>query len=169
MMSESTNEALTVARDRVVRFHYVIRDEAGTELETTRGGEPLAVLQGRGNVLRGVEQALEGRVAGERLEVTLPPEQAFGARRDDWTQRVPKKYFPDARRLKPGEATVLRTQEGPRPVTVVKVGSKVVDVDLNHPRAGLTLTFDLEIVEVREATPEEIAHRHVHGPGGHQH
>ncbi len=168
-MSESTDEALPVARDRVVRIHYVIRDEAGTELESTRDGEPLAVLQGRGNVLRGVEEALEGRRAGERLEVTLPPEQAFGARREDWTQRVPKKYLPDAKRLKPGAATVLRTREGPRPVTVVKVGSKVVDVDLNHPRAGMTLTFDLEVLEVREATSEEIAHRHVHGPGGHQH
>ncbi len=168
-MSESTDEALPVARDRVVRIHYVIRDEAGTELESTRDGEPLAVLQGRGNVLRGVEEALEGRRAGERLEVTLPPEQAFGARREDWTQRVPKKYLPDAKRLKAGDATVLRTREGPRPVTVVKVGSKVVDVDLNHPRAGMTLTFDLEVLEVREATSEEIAHRHVHGPGGHQH
>ncbi|HEY5681416.1 MAG TPA: peptidylprolyl isomerase [Pseudomonadales bacterium] len=168
-MSESLDKALTVARDRVVRFHYVIRDEAGSELESTREGEPLAVLQGRGSVLRGVEEALEGRNAGERLEVTLPPEQAFGARREDWTQRVPKKYLPDAKRLKPGDAAVLRTREGPRPVTVVKVGSKVVDVDLNHPRAGMTLTFDLEIVEVREATPEEIAHRHVHGPGGHRH
>jgi FKBP-type peptidyl-prolyl cis-trans isomerase SlyD len=168
-MSESTDNTLTVARDRVVRFHYVIRDEAGLELESTRDGEPLAVLQGRGNVLRGVEQALEGHVAGDSLEVTLPPDQAFGARREDWTQRVPKKYLPDAKRLKPGAATVLRTQEGPRPVTVIKVGSKVVDVDLNHPRAGMTLTFDLEIVEVREATGEEIAHRHVHGPGGHQH
>ena len=139
-MSESTDKALTVARDRVVRFHYVIRDDEGAELESTRDGEPLAVLQGRGNVLRGVEEALEGRRAGERLEVTLPPEQAFGARREDWTQRVPKKYLPDAKRLKPGAATVLRTREGPRPVTVVKVGSKVVDVDLNHPRAGMTRT-----------------------------
>ena len=160
---------LAASKDRVVRFHYEMRDEAGKVLETSRGEEPLAVLQGRGNLMRGIESALEGHVAGDRFEVTLPPEQAYGERQDGRTQRVPKKYFPNASRLKPGMTTQLSTQEGPRPVTVLKVGGKVVDVDLNHPLAGRTLMFDIEVVEVREATPEEIAHRHVHGPGGHHH
>jgi FKBP-type peptidyl-prolyl cis-trans isomerase SlyD len=160
---------MKIERDRVVRFHYVIRDESGNELESTREDEPLAVLQGRGNVMRGIEDALAGRTTGERFSVTLAPEQAFGPRREDWTQRISKKYFADAARLKPGMQTRLQTEEGVRPVTVIKVGGKVVDVDLNHPRAGQTLTFDLEVVEVREATAEELAHRHVHGPGGHHH
>lgn len=153
----------------VVRFHYAISDEQGAVLESTRDGEPLAVLHGRGNVMRGVEEALEGREAGERFQVTLPPERAFGSRREDWTQRISKKHFHDPAHLRVGMQTHLRTDDGLRPVTVVKVGGKFVDVDLNHPRAGLTLTFDLEVVEVREATAEETAHRHVHGPGGHQH
>jgi len=160
---------MKVERDRVVRFHYLIRDEAGGDVESTHDGEPLAILHGRGNVLRGIEDALAGHVAGDRLSVTLNPDQAFGPRRDDWTQRVPKKYFANAARLKPGMQTTLQTEEGVRPVTVIKVGGKVVDVDLNHPRAGQTLTFDLEIVEVRAATDEELAHRHVHGAGGHHH
>ncbi|MEZ5557542.1 MAG: peptidylprolyl isomerase [Pseudomonadales bacterium] len=168
-MTEAVTQALEVARDRVVRFHYTIRDSAGALLETTVDGEPLAVLHGRGNVLRGVEAALAGHVAGDRVQVTLEPEQAYGPRREDWTQRVSKKFFANAAKLKPGMTAQLHTEQGPRTVTVRKVGGKVVDVDLNHPLAGQALTFELEVVEVREATREEIAHRHVHGPGGHHH
>ena len=160
---------MEVKRDRVVRFHYIIRDESGDAAESTRDGEPLAILHGRGNVMRGIEDALTGHRAGDQFQVTLAPEQAFGARRDDWTKRVSKKYFANAGRLKPGMQTNLQSDEGVRQVTVIKVGGKFVDVDLNHPRAGETLTFDLEIVEVRKASPEELTHRHVHGPGGHQH
>lgn len=160
---------MKIERDRVVRFHYVIQNESGEELESTRDGEPLAILHGRGNVMGGIEEALAGHETGDRFEVTLAPEQAFGPRRDDWTQRVSKKYFPNAARLKPGMQTTLQTDEGVRPVTVIKVGGKVIDVDLNHPRAGQTLTFDLDVIEVREATSEELSHRHVHGPGGHHH
>jgi FKBP-type peptidyl-prolyl cis-trans isomerase SlyD len=158
-----------VERDCVVRFHYIIRDESGDAVENTHEGEPLAVLQGRGNVMRGIEEALLGHSAGEQIQVTLTPEQAFGVRRDNWTQRVSKKYFPNAARLKSGMQTNLQTEEGERPVTVIKVGGKVIDVDLNHPRAGQTLTFELDVVEVREATSEELTHQHVHGPGGHHH
>jgi FKBP-type peptidyl-prolyl cis-trans isomerase SlyD len=162
-------EGMRVKAGGVVRFHYRMIDDAGVEVESSRSGEPLAILLGRGVVLRGIEEALIGRVAGDRFQVTLPPDQAYGVRRDGMTRRVSKKYFPQPARLKPGSVTQLSTEEGARPVTVIKVGGKVVDVDLNHPQAGKTLTFDLEVVEVREATPEEIAHRHVHGPGGHSH
>ena len=113
---------MKIERDRVVRFHYIIRDESGDAVESTHEGEPLAVLHGRGNVMRGIEDALAGHVAGERYQVTLAPEQAFGPRRDDWTQRVSKKYFQNAARLKPGMQTSLQTQEGVRSVTVIKVG-----------------------------------------------
>lgn len=163
------SEPVEARKDRVVRFHYQIQDEAGATVESSRAGEPLAVLIGRGNLLRGIEEALIGHVAGDRFAVTLPPEQAYGARRDDMSKRVSKKYLANAARLKPGMTTQLSTAEGPRPVTVVKVGSKMVDVDLNHPQAGKTLSFDLEVVDVRDATAEEVAHRHVHGPGGHAH
>jgi FKBP-type peptidyl-prolyl cis-trans isomerase SlyD len=165
------SEPLQAAKDRVVRFHYEILDESGGSVEKSRDGdgEPLAVLLGRGNLLRAIEDALMGHAAGDSFRVTLPPEQAYGVRRDDQTRRVSKKYFARPERLKPGMVTEMSTEEGARPVTVIKVGGKVVDVDLNHPQAGKTLTFDLEIVDVREATAEEIAHRHVHGPGGHAH
>lgn len=153
----------------VVTFHYELTDADGSQIESSRGRDPLAILHGAGNVIPGVEAAMEGRGAGERFSVTVAPEQGYGVRRENFTQRVPKKYFRDAEKLKPGMQTTLSTQDGPRVVTVAKVGQTVVDVDLNHPMAGRTLNFDIEIVEVREATDEEKAHGHVHGPGGHDH
>lgn len=163
------SDQVEIRKDRVVRFHYQIQDAAGVTMESSRDGEPMAILIGRGNLLRAIEEALSGHVAGDRFQVTLPPEQAYGPRRDDMRKRVSKKYLANAARLKPGMTTQLSTDEGSRPVTVIKVGSKMVDVDLNHPQAGKILTFDLDVVDVREATAEEIAHRHVHGPGGHAH
>ena len=160
---------LTIEKDRVVRFHYTVRNEAGEALETTENGQPQAILYGHGSVPQGIEEALAGHAGGDELSVTLAPAEAYGERRDDWTQRVSKKYLPKNRRVQAGTAVVLQTDQGPRLVTVVKVGHKVVDVDLNHPFAGLTLRFDLKVVEVREASPEELSHGHVHGPGGHQH
>lgn len=163
------SETLDAREGRVVRFHYRILDVDGNVVESSRTGDPLAILLGYGVVLRSIEEALTGRQSGERFQVTLPPEQAYGQRREGATQRVPKKHFRNPGRLKTGMITQLSTERGTRPVTVLKVGAKVVDVDLNHPQAGKTLTFDLEVMEVRDATPEEIAHRHVHGPGGHDH
>ena len=160
---------LTVEKDRVVLFHYTLRNADGAVLESTDGGQPQAVLYGRGGLIRGVEEALAGRAAGEAFTVTLGPEQAFGERREDWAQRVSKKYLPRSARPRPGTVIRLQTDEGPRLVTVIKVGNKFLDVDLNHPYAGQTLTFDLAVVEVREATAEELSHGHAHGPGGHHH
>jgi len=162
-----TNE-LPITKNRVVRFHYTIRDSQNQILETSRNDEPLAILHGHGNVLSGIESALDGHVGGDSFSVTLPPEETYGVRRHDWTQRVSKKHLPK-QRLKPGMTVNLSTEQGPRLVTVVKVGNKVADVDLNHPFVGQTLTFEIEVLEVREAVAEELAHGHVHGPGGHQH
>jgi FKBP-type peptidyl-prolyl cis-trans isomerase SlyD len=133
-------------------------------------GEPLAFLVGHGGLIPGLEKALVGRESGEKFEVTIAPADAYGERRENFTQRVAKKYFRQAEQLKPGMTTVLSVhQGGQRQVTVQKVGSSVIDVDLNHPLAGKTLHFDVEITDVREATPEELAHRHAHGTGGHAH
>lgn len=160
---------MQIARDSVVQFHYSVAEPGQPEIESSRGGEPIAALIGHRNLMAGLDQAMMGHVAGDRFEVTISPEDGYGPRREDATQRVPKKHFRDAMKLKPGMQTVLPTSQGPRPVTVLKVGASVVDVDLNHPMAGKTLTFNVEIIDVRAGNEEEIAHGHAHAPGGHQH
>ncbi|HEY6544428.1 MAG TPA: peptidylprolyl isomerase [Dokdonella sp.] len=160
-----------VEQNKVVSFHYTVTDGGSEPVDSSRErGEPLTILVGHGNIIAGLENALLGRSAGERFEVSVAPADGYGEWRANFTQRVPKKYFQDADNLRPGDSTVLNTREaGPRMVVVHKIGSSVIDVDLNHPLAGKTLQFDVEITDVRDATPEEIAHRHAHGSGGHEH
>ncbi|MBX3725093.1 MAG: peptidylprolyl isomerase [Xanthomonadales bacterium] len=160
---------MQVENNRVVRFHYTLTAADGQLIESSKGGTPMAALWGVGGLIPGVERALAGRSAGDSVEAQVAPEDGYGVRQPDLVQRVPKKYFRDAARLKPGMVVELGTKQGPRAVTVLKVGMSVVDVDGNHPLAGQTLNFALEIVDVREATPEEIAHGHVHGEGGVHH
>ncbi|HZH42897.1 MAG TPA: peptidylprolyl isomerase [Lysobacter sp.] len=159
---------MKIEKDRVVRFHYTVSEVGQAPMESSEGGEPLAILMGHGNIIPGLEKALEGREAGDKFEVDVPAAEAYGERREGLIQRVPKKYFREAR-LEPGMQTVLSTNFGPRAVTIHKVGMSVVDVDLNHPMAGKDLHFAIEVVDVREAAPEEIEHGHVHGDGGHHH
>ena len=162
---------MSIAANSVVSLHYSLSAESGKEIENSRqGAGPIQVLVGHGGIIPGLVRALLGREAGDAFEVVVAPADAYGERQEGSMQRVPKKYFRDGARLKPGMVTVLATKEGgQRTVVVAKVGSSVIDVDLNHPLAGLTLTFQIEIVSVREASEEEIAHGHVHGPGGVEH
>jgi FKBP-type peptidyl-prolyl cis-trans isomerase SlyD len=162
---------MQIEQGRVVAFHYRVGDADGTAVDSSHErGVPLWVLVGGGAIIPGLERALIGRSAGESFQVDVAPADGYGERRADWTQRVPKKYFRDAGRLRPGDVTVLDLSGGGRrQVTVLKVGSSVIDVDLNPPLAGRTLHFEVEIVEVREATAEERAHGHAHAPGSHAH
>jgi FKBP-type peptidyl-prolyl cis-trans isomerase SlyD len=159
---------MKIEKDRVVRFHYTVSEVGQPALESSSEREPLAILVGHGNIIPGLEKALDGRAAGDSFGVDVPAAEAYGEKRAGLVQRVPKKHFGE-QRLAPGMQVVLNTNFGPRAVTIEKVGMSVVDVDLNHPMAGKDLHFDIEIVDVREASPEEIEHGHVHGEGGHQH
>ena len=159
---------MKIEKDRVVRFHYSVAEQGAEPVETSRDGEPLAILAGHGNIIPGLEKAMEGREAGEKFAVDVAAADAYGEKREGMIQRVPKKHFGN-QRLAPGMQVVLNTNFGPRPVTIAKVGMSVVDVDLNHPMAGKDLHFDIEVVDVREASAEELEHGHVHGEGGHQH
>jgi len=160
---------MTICQNKVVSFHYTLSGEDGREPETSRGREPMHYLHGAGNIIPGLEKALHGRAAGDTFTVTVPPEEAYGPRVPGKVQRVPAKHFPQPRRLSPGQLVQLNTRRGPIQAVVLKVGRFNVDVDTNHPLSGRSLTFDVEIVDVRDATPEEVAHRHAHGPGGVQH
>lgn len=159
---------MKIEDNRVVRFHYTVSEAGQGQIESSREMEPISALIGHGNLIAGLEAAMKDREAGDRFEVTIGPEQAYGLRREGLEQRVPRKHFKGAR-LAPGMQVTLPTDQGPRAMTIKKVGMSVVDVDLNHPMAGKTLDFDVEVIDVREATPEEIAHKHAHGDGGHQH
>ena len=160
---------MKIENNAAVRFHYTVAEAGDVEVENSRVGEPVAILIGHKNIIPGVENALIGHEAGDRFEVSVSPEEGYGLRREGMTQRLSKKVFPKGQPLQPGAQIVLKTDHGPRMVTVHKVGMTVVDVDLNHPLAGKTLHFDIEVVDVREGNAEEIAHGHVHGDGGHAH
>jgi FKBP-type peptidyl-prolyl cis-trans isomerase SlyD len=158
-----------IENKKVVSFHYTLTNETGEQLESSRGRDPMAYLHGSHNIIPGLEKALAGKSAGDQFQVTLPPADAYGDRNPSNIQRVASKHFKNPGSLRRGQLVSLQTREGERPAVIVKVGRFNVDVDANHPLAGQTLTFDVEITDVREASPEEVAHGHVHEKGNHQH
>ena len=162
---------MQVENGKVAVFHYVVRDAeapvGAAHVDSSRErGEPLAIMMGRGGLIAGVEAALLGKSVGDRFQVQVLPAEGYGVRRENAVQRVPKKLFAAPERLRPGQTTTLSTRDGGRPVTVLKVGMSVVDVDVNHPLAGKTLAFDIEMLDVREPTQDELAHGHAHGADG---
>jgi FKBP-type peptidyl-prolyl cis-trans isomerase SlyD len=133
----------------------------------------MAYLHGHGQLIKGLEQALEGKRAGDKISATFAPEDAFGMRTENALQRVSINHVinPSKAKIKykPGMIVQLNTKAGAVPATIIKVGLKALDVDANHPYAGKTVIFDVEVIEVREAEAEELAHGHVHGDGGVHH
>ncbi|ASP38372.1 peptidylprolyl isomerase [Bacterioplanes sanyensis] len=160
---------MQIAPNTVVQLHYDLTDDQGEKIESTRSGEPLLYLQGHGNMLAAFEAQMEGHEAGQRFRIELSAEQAYGPATEAIMQRVPVKHLQGAKRWRPGMVGVIHTDQGVRQVTVKKVGRFMVDVDISHPLAGRNLCFDVEVLAVRAATQDEIAHRHAHGIGGHQH
>lgn len=160
---------MKITENTVVQFHYTLKDETGTEIESSLSSDPLAYLHGHNNMIVGVEKALADKEVGEKFSVTVEPAEGYGERDESAVQRVPAKHLQGAKKWKPGMTATVQTEQGTRQVTVIKAGRFMVDVDVNHPLAGKTLTFDVEVVDVREATEDEISHGHAHGVGGHQH
>ena len=160
---------MQIEQDKVVSFHYTLSKVDGDQLESSEKTEPMTYLHGQDNILKALEYAMGGKQAGDKFQVTLAPAEAYGSRQENAEQRIPIKHLIYTGALRPGMTVKIKTDKGPRDVRVIKVGKFNVDVDTNHPLAGLSLSFNIEIVDVRDATAEEIAHRHVHGAGGHQH
>jgi FKBP-type peptidyl-prolyl cis-trans isomerase SlyD len=158
-----------IAKDTVAIFHYTLTEQGGNFSEDSREEEPVAYLHGHNNILPGLEAVTLGKQAGDKASVTLPPEQAYGLSNPELQQRMSIKHLKYNGKLKAGDIAWVETQEGPRQVTVIKPGKFMAEVDTNHPLAGKTLTFDIEIMSVRAATEEEISHGHAHGDGGHHH
>ena len=160
---------MEISADRVVTIHYTLKDDAGTILDSSASGEPLAYLQGHGNLVAGLERALEGREEGNSLAVVVSPADGYGTRDESLVQRVPKRSLQGSGVVKKGMQFQARTEDGMRLFTVAAVIGDMVTLDANHPLADQTLHFEVQIVGVREATAEELEHGHVHGAGGHHH
>ncbi|MEX0701619.1 MAG: peptidylprolyl isomerase [Planctomycetales bacterium] len=155
--------------DKVVLIDYTLTDDEGNVLDSSEEDGPLAYLHGADNIIPGLEQALEGKTAGDEFRVTLAAADAYGDHDPELVQSVPRAQFPRDMDPEIGDQLQAETPEGPRIVTIVKVDPGEITVDANHPLAGVPLNFAVKIVEVRDATREELDHGHVHGPGGHHH
>ena len=160
---------MEITADRVVTIHYTLKDDGGAVLDSSAGGEPLAYIQGHGNLVSGLEKALEGKQVGNILAVVVAPADGYGKRDESLIQRVPKRSLQGAGDIKKGMQFQARTDDGMRLFTVTAVIGDMVTLDGNHPLADQTLHFHVEVVGVREATAEELEHGHVHGAGGHHH
>jgi FKBP-type peptidyl-prolyl cis-trans isomerase SlyD len=164
-----SDEAKTIADDTVVTFHYKLRDAEGSFTESSEGASPVVYLHGRSNIVPGLETEMAGKKSGDKFTATVTPGQGYGERNPEAVQRVPVKHLATRGPYTVGQMVAVNTNQGMRQARVAKVGHFNVDLDLNHPLAGKTLLFDIEVVEVRDATDEELAHGHAHGPEGHGH
>ena len=162
---------MKISSDKIVTFHYRLSDEEGVLLEESHGGDPTAYLHGHRNVIRGLEDAMEGKSIGDVFTATIEPIMAYGLRREDSHQRVPIKHLltKAKAKVKPGMTVSVQTEQGVKEMVVIKAGKFNVDLDTNHPLAGKTLTFEISILDIRESTSEERSHGHAHGVGGHHH
>lgn len=156
---------MQIEKNAVVAIDYTLTDTEGQVLDTSEGRGPLNYLHGAGNIIPGLERALEGKAEGEKLQVTVPPEEGYGQRDDALVQQVPKKLFAETAEPKPGMQFQAQGPQGTQLLTVVEVQEEQVTVDANHPLAGRELSFDVAVVNVREATPDEIEHGHAHQEG----
>jgi len=159
-----------VEQDSVVSVIYTgTFSDSGDVFDTNIGSEPLVFLVGHGNMIEGFEQEMLGAAIGESRQFTLTPERAYGNRDDDAVQPIPKSQFPEGMELEAGMVLGAQSEQGPIQFSVVEVGEDTVTVDFNHQMAGHTLHFSVEVVDIREATSDELAHGHAHGPGHHHH
>jgi len=160
---------MNITKNAVASLIYTVCDESGSVIDSNKeGGQPLVYLHGAGFLIPGLENALEGQQAGDQLEVTVSPEDAYGEHHEGLVQRVPRELFGGAE-VEVGMRFSADTDAGQRTVVVTETAEDSVVVDGNHPLAGLTLTFEVEVTDVRAATAEEISHGHVHGAGGCHH
>ena len=161
---------MTIAHHKVVTFHYTVADSDSNEvIDSSEGGQPMTYLHGAGNIVPGLENALEGKSVGDELEVTVAPAEGYGERSEDRVQQVPLEAFEEMEKVAPGMAVVAHTEQGQVNLVITDVQGDQVTVDANHPLAGKSLKFNVTVAEVRDASDEEKAHGHVHGPGGHDH
>ncbi len=162
---------MTITKNKVALIHYTLKDDKGEVLDSSEGKDPLAFIQGIGNLIPGLEEKLEGKSAGDKIETIVSPEKGYGVRSEENVHVVPLSSFEadGDEQLQVGMQVRVETNQGISLADVAKIEGEDVTLDLNHPLAGETLHFNVEVVDVREATKDELDHGHAHGPGGHHH
>ncbi len=156
---------MQISKNKVASIHYTLTNNEGNTLDSSAGKDPLVYIHGNGNLIPGMENGLEGKSKGDKFIIKVSPENGYGVKSDELMQHVPRSAFGDQ---KIDVGMQFQTNQG-QVVTITKIGLDSVTVDANHPLAGVELNFDVEVMEIREATADELAHGHVHGPGGHHH
>ena len=159
---------MQIAAQKAVTIGYTLKDDAGKVLDSSDGGEPLTYLHGAGDIVPGLEKALDGKQVGDAISVSLSPEEAYGQRDERQVRNIPLRKLPKGK-VEVGMQYEVTTESGPMLALVTAVRGDYATIDANHPLAGMRLHFDVKVVEVRDATAEELEHGHVHGPGDHHH
>lgn len=160
---------MTISENKVVKLDYTLKNSNGELLDTSDGREPLVYLHGVGALIPGLEKELEGKASGDKVNAVIAPEDAYGTRKEELLHKVPKSGFQGDEEMAVGMQVQLETEQGPALAVISEIEGEEVTLDLNHPLADTELHFNVEIINVREASQEEIEHGHVHGEGGHQH
>ena len=155
---------MTIADNKVVSFHYTVKGDDEQVIDTSEGRDPLYYLHGFRNIVPGLEKALLGKQAGDKLSVTVPPEEAYGEFHEELVQQVPRSAFSGVDNLEPGMNFHAESEDGPVTVIITEVNDDMVSVNGNHPLAGKTLHFNVEVVDIRDASEDEIAQGHAHSP-----
>lgn len=158
---------MQISKDKVVSIDYTLTNPQGEVLDSSQGRPPLAYLQGQGNIIAGLERELEGKRVGDQMQITIQPVDAYGERDENLVQPVPREAFKGVDNIQPGMQFQAQGPNGQQAIVrIVEVSDNEVKVDANHPLAGVALTFDVTVRDVRDATEEELSHGHAHGPGG---
>jgi FKBP-type peptidyl-prolyl cis-trans isomerase SlyD len=160
---------MEITKHKVALIEYELTDDSGEVLDTSKGRGPLGYVHGVGSLIPGLESELEGKTGGDAFKIRVEPENAYGERIDEMVQAVPRTEMPADVDITVGMQFQAQTPSGAHVVTVIELSDETVTLDANHPLAGVHLNFDVTVVEVREATEEEVEHGHPHGPGGHDH
>jgi len=159
---------MSIKQDKVASIEYTLTNQHGEQIDAS-DGNPLAYLHGHHNLIPGLEAELEGKTVGDKFTANIPAEQAYGERVDDLVQTVPSSMFQGVDELEVGMRFEAQSAQGMHSVEITAIEDDQVTVDGNHPLAGEALTFEVEVVSLRDSTPEEVEHGHAHGEGGHNH
>ena len=159
---------MKIGKEKVVSIHYTLKDNQGTTIDSSVGDQPLLYIHGIGSLVPGMEEGLEGKEKGDKVEIKVSPEKGYGVRDERMIQKMPRTAFGD-QKVEVGMQFHAGTKKGQQVVTVTKVEMDGITIDGNHALAGVDLNFSVEVLGVRNATKDELAHGHVHGPGGHHH